>query len=296
LHINDRRFAAFLMAPAAIFLAIFVAYPIGRLVYDSFFQIDPGIGGTRTFVGGQNYLDVVGSSDFRDAALRTLIYTVFVVALEFALGLAIALVFTALGKRSRVLRTVFLYPLMIAPIVAGLLWKFLLIDNFGILGQILYQVGILDDPNQIGWLSDPDIVLFSVALPDIWLTTSFMCLIFFAGLQNISPDILEAARIDGACTPALLFRVVFPLLRPVIAVAIVVRGIDAARAFDVILVQTGGGPQDASQTLSLLIYRTMTRFGEPGPASAMSVLYLIAMLIIAVIAIRNIWQPGGVEN
>ena len=186
-----------------------------------------------------------------------------------------------------------MYPLMIAPVVAGLLWRFLLIDNFGIVNELLYQADILSSPDQIGWLSDPNIALFSVAIPDIWLTTSFMTLVLFAGLQNIPGDVIEAARIDGARYPTLLFRIIIPLLRPVIAVALIVRGIDAARAFDIILIQTDGGPQGSTTTLSLLIYRTMIRFGDPGLASAMGTVYLIVMLAVAITAIMLIWRPGS---
>ncbi len=279
------------MLPAGVFLAAFVAWPLVKLFIDSLYDLDP-LAGTKAFVGLGNYGAVLGAPEFQAAAVRTLVYTGFVVATEFVLGLAVALLFHALGDRSRVFRTVFLYPLMIAPIVAGLLWRFLLIDNFGIVGHLLSDVGAIDDPNAIGWLSNPDIVLFSVAVPDIWLTTSFMTLVLYAGLQNIPGDLIEAARLDGANAAVLLFRVIIPLLRPVIAVALIVRGVDAARAFDVILIQTGGGPQSASQTLSLLIYQTMVRFGEPGRASAMSVVYLVAMLVVAVIATRTIWSPG----
>jgi multiple sugar transport system permease protein len=191
-----------------------------------------------------------------------------------------------------VFRTVFMYPLMIAPVVAGLLWRFLLIDNFGIAGELLFRAGVLESSSQIGWLSDPRIALFSVALPDIWLTTSFITLVLFAGLQTIPGEILEAARIDGARYPTMLFRVILPLLRPVIAVALIVRGIDAARAFDIILIQTNGGPQESTTTLSLLIYRTMTRYGDIGLASAMGTIYLIGMLLVAALAVTAIWRPG----
>jgi multiple sugar transport system permease protein len=291
-RIPDRRFALLLMAPAAVFLAVFVAYPLVRLITDSFFKISPVVGGSREFIGLANYAEAFSSEAFTSAGWRTLAYTLIVVSLEFALGLGMALLFTMLGKQSQVWRTFFLYPLMIAPIVAGLLWKFLMIDNFGLVGTLLHQAGILSDPNQIGWLSDPSIVLFSVAIPDIWLTTSFMCLVLFAGLQNIPGDLIEAARLDGAKAPSLLSRIILPLLRPVIAVALVVRGIDAARAFDTILIQTNGGPDSASETMSLLIYRTMIRFGDPGLASAMGTIYLIAMLAVAFVAVTTIWRPG----
>lgn len=290
---GDRRFALFLMLPAALFLAAFVLWPLARFIYDSFFDISPFAGAARTFVGFDNYVAAFASEAFTSASVRTLVYTVFVVAMEFILGLAVALVFTALGRRSAVFRTLFMYPLMIAPVVAGLLWRFLLIDNFGIINELLFRAGILASPDQIQWLSNPNLALFSVAIPDIWLTTSFITLVLFAGLQNIPGDVIEAARIDGARYPRILMSIIIPLLRPVIAVALIVRGIDAARAFDVILIQTDGGPQGATTTLSLLIYRTMTRFGDPGLASAMGTVYLLAMLAVSIVAILLIWRPGA---
>ncbi|GAA1963751.1 sugar ABC transporter permease [Microbacterium deminutum] len=281
------------MLPAAAFLAAFVLWPLIRFVYDSFFEISPFAGGPRVFVGFANYLTAFASDAFQNAAVRTIAYTLIVVISEFILGLMVALLFTALGQRSAVFRTVFMYPLMIAPVVAGLLWRFLLIDNFGIVNELLYRAHILSSPDQIQWLSDPNIALLSVSFPDIWLTTSFITLILFAGLQNIPGEVIEAARIDGARYPRLLFSIIIPLLRPVIAVALIIRGIDAARAFDIILIQTDGGPQGSTTTLSLLIYRTMTRFGEPGLASAMGTVYLIVMLAVAITAIMLIWRPGS---
>lgn len=290
---GDRRFAVLLMLPAALFLAAFVLWPLIRFIYDSFFEISPFAGAARTFVGLDNYVAAFASDAFTSASIRTLLYTFFVVALEFVFGLAVALLFTALGSRSTVFRTLFMYPLMIAPVVAGLLWRFLLIDNFGIINELLTQAGILSSPDQVQWLSNPHLALFSVAIPDIWLTTSFITLVLFAGLQNIPGDVIEAARLDGARYPRMLFSIILPLLRPVIAVALIVRGIDAARAFDVILIQTDGGPQGSTTTLSLLIYRTMTRFGDPGLASAMGTVYLLAMLAVAIAAILLIWRPGA---
>lgn len=283
------------MVPATVFLIIFVGWPLLSFVKDSFFDIDP-VTGQRAFVALDNYAKAVGGSAFRNAAWRTAVYTVIVVFFEFCLGLAVALLFSLIGNSSRVFRTVFLYPLMIAPVVAGLLWRFLLIDNFGIVNELLTRVGVLDSASDIAWLSNPDIALFSVAIPDIWLTTSFMTLVLFAGLQNIPGDVIEAARIDGARAPTILFRIIIPLLRPVIAVALIIRGIDAARAFDVILIQTNGGPQNSTEVMSMLIYRTMVRFGDPGLASAMSTLYLIVMMVVASIAVLAIWKPGSEEN
>ena len=295
-RMKDRAFALAMMAPAALFLGAFVLWPLVKLVIDSFFDISPIAGGPRTFIGLDNYRQALHSSDFTHAAVRTIEYTAIVVTAEFLLGLAAALLFSMLGQRSSVFRTFFLYPLMIAPIVAGLLWRFLLIDNIGMVNELLSRVGLGSSADAIGWLSNPHIVLFSVAIPDIWLTTSFMTLVLFAGLQNIPAELIEAARIDGAGAWRMLTRIILPLLRPVIAVALIVRGIDAPKAFDIILIQTKGGPDNASQTLSLLIYQTMVRFREPGLASAMATMYLVAMLVVAVVAVWFIWRPGAEQR
>jgi multiple sugar transport system permease protein len=293
---TDSQFAGWMLLPAALFLAAFVGWPLVRFITDSFFSYDPISDAPHKFVGFANYVATFTSPAFANSVWRTIAYTIIVVFFEFALGLTVALLFSALGNASRIFRTVFLYPLMIAPIVAGLLWRFLLIDNSGIVNQLLYEAHLIPSPDAIGWLSDPNIALFSVALPDIWLTTSFITLVLFAGLQNIPGDILEAARIDGARYPTLLFRIVIPMLRPVIAVALIVRGVDAARAFDVIVVMTKGGPQNSTETLSLLVYNTQIANGDPGLASAMGTVYLVGMLLASVAAIMLIWRPGGEDR
>jgi multiple sugar transport system permease protein len=292
---SNRRYALGLIAPAAIVLLLLVGWPVVKLVVDSLYSGGGLGGGPRRFTGLGNYSKALSDPELRSATVRTVAYTAFVVTAEFVLGLALALLFDALGRRSQALRTLFLYPLMIAPVVAGLLWRFLMIDNFGILNELLRRVGILSSDNDIGWLSSTHIVLFSVAIPDIWLTTSFMTLLLYAGLQALPPEVYEAARLDGAHGFALLFRITIPMLRPVIAVALILRGVDAARAFDTIRIQTNGGPQNASTTLSLSIYDTAIRYAEPGLASAASVLFILAMMGVALIAVLTIWRPGGAE-
>lgn len=291
-RMTDRRFAIALMAPAAIYLLAFVGLPVIRLFLDSLYEVKLLTPDDRTFVGLQNYIDAITSSRLQAAAWRTIVYTAITLTAELLLGFGIALLFNAFGRRSELARAIFIFPLMIPPIVAGLLWRFLLINDFGIVNQLLADLGILSNPNQIGWLSDKSIVLFSVALPDIWLTTCFVALIVYAGLQSISPELNEAARVDGANALQVLWRITIPLLRPVLAVVIIIRGIDAARAFDVILIQTEGGPQFASELLSLNIYRTMIRYGDLGAASATATLFLLGMLVFALVVYRGVWLPA----
>jgi len=284
------------LSPAILFLVIFVGGPIVQFIYNSFFEISPIKGGPREFIGLENYLNLFSDDKFWLATAHTLQYGALVVIAEITIGFAIAIVFSALGKKSRVLRVVFTYPLMIAPIVAGILWKFLLIENFGILNEVLLTLGIVSDRNAIGWLSDPSIALFSVAIPDVWLTTSFVALVTYAGLQNLPGELIEAARLDGANTLQVIFRIIVPLMRPVLGVVLIIRGIDALRAFDVILVQTEGGPQFSTTTLSLLTYRTITRFGDPGLGSAMGVVFLLGCMVLAALALKFVWSPGEKNN
>jgi multiple sugar transport system permease protein len=292
MKVNDRTYVLLLLAPAAAYLLIFVAYPLVMLVWNSLHEVELLRPAERTFIGLANYADALTSERVLGSAWRTLLYSAMALTAEFILGFAVALLFNAFGKRSELARAIFIFPLMIPPIVAGLLWRYILIDNFGIVNWLLTWAGILDSPGQIAWLSDERIVLFSVALPDIWLTTSFVALVLYTGLQNIPPELIEASKIDGANAVQAFWNVTLPLLRPVIAVVLIIRGIDVARAFDVIWIQTEGGPRFASEVLSMHIYRTMIRYGDMGFASAIAVLFLIALLAVSMVAFYSVWRPG----
>jgi len=283
------RFAMLMMAPAMLFLGVMVAYPILLLIDNSFYHVELLKPAVRTWLGLDNYIKVLTSERLEDAALRTLRYTVFALFFELVFGVMAALLFDALGAASRWHRTVFALPLMVSPIVAGILWRFLLIDQVGIINYGLAALHIIADPGAVSWLGNQDIVLYAVSFPDIWLTTSFVALVVFAGLQNIPRDVLDAARIDGANAFQRFILVRLPLLRPVIAVVLIVRGVDAAKTFDLIWIQTEGGPNFQSEVLSMNIYQRMIRYGDVGQASATATLFLAAMVILAVLAYRFIW-------
>ncbi len=296
MKLTDRSFVLILLLPATLFLAGFVGYPLFLLIRDSFHEVSIYALGEGAFVGWDNYAKALSSARVLDSARRTFNYTIMALSAEFVLGFGAALLFNAMGRRSEILRTIFAFPLMIPPIVAGLLWRFMLIDNIGIVNHILEQLGIIADSSDISWLGDRDIVLFSVALPNIWLTTSFVALVLYTGLQNIPAELVEAARIDGASALQRFRRVTVPLLRPVIAVVLILRGIDAARAFDMIWIQTEGGPRFASEILSIHIYRTMIRYGNVGEASAIAALFMLAMLLISAAVFFLIWGRGTTQS
>ncbi|CAN7723304.1 carbohydrate ABC transporter permease [Rhizobium sp. LjRoot258] len=289
---GEDRFVLYMLAPAVAILGLLVAYPVGLLIFDSFFKVDTITPHIREWVGLQNYVDALTSKRVAESALRTLQYSVFALFFEFTFGFCAALLFSAMAGGSRWHRTIFALPLMVPPIVAGLLWRFLLVGNIGILNYGLVRLGLISDPNAIAWLSSEDIVIYSVSFADIWLTTSFVALVSYAGLTNIPRDLLEAARIDGANTVKRFWHVTLPLMRPVIAVVVIVRGVDAAKTFDLIWIQTQGGPRHASEVFSMNIYQRMVRFGDLGEASASGALFLIVMMLFAAVAYWKIWRPA----
>jgi multiple sugar transport system permease protein len=287
---TERRFVLLMLLPAMLFLGLLVVYPVVLLVYNSFFDvklIDPS---SRVWVGLANYIEALTSRRILESALRTLKYSVFALGFELLFGLGAALLFAAIANRSHWHRTIFALPLMISPIVAGLLWRFLLVGNIGILNYGLATIGIIPSPGAIKWLSDADIVIFSVAAADIWLTTSFVALISYAGLTDIPREVLEAARIDGTNAINRFWYITLPMLRPVLAVVVVVRGIDALKTFDLIWIQTQGGPRQASEVLSMNIYQRMVRYGDLGQASATATLFLVVMIGVAGLAYWKIWR------
>lgn len=289
---SDRRFMYAMLAPAAIFLAVLVAYPILLLFYNSFFTVELIDPSAREWVGLTNYLDALTSKRIADSAIRTLQYSGFALFFEFLFGFCAALLFNAIAEKSRWHRTIFALPLMIPPIVGGLLWKFLLVGNVGILNYGLAKIGLLESPGDIRWLSDTDVVIYAVSFADIWLTTSFVALVSYAGLTNIPRDMLEAARVDGANALKRFWHVTLPMMRPVLAVIVIVRGVDAAKTFDLVWIQTEGGPRNASEIFSMNIYQRMVRYGDLGEASASATLFLLVMVLLAIVAYLKIWRQN----
>ncbi|AZB44744.1 sugar ABC transporter permease [Bacillus sp. FJAT-42376] len=271
-------------------MLVFLVYPIAMLVKDSFYRIDLLNPAAAQFVGLANYTETIVSPRFLKALWNTVIYIVCAVGAEFLLGLVLALLLSHAFKGSQVIRTVLLSPLMIAPLVSGLIWKFMLNDQFGIINSVLYKIGILSDPHQIMWLSDQRFALYSTIIADVWLTTPFMMLVLLAGIQGISKSLYEAADIDGANHWTKFRYITLPSLVPVAAVALLIRTIDAARTFDIVWVLTQGGPGFSSEVLSTYMYKTLTRYGQVGQSSAMAVIFIVLLMIISSFFISKIWS------
>ena len=249
-----------------------------------------------TFIGLDNYIHAFTAGGFLKQLKNTLIYIVVAVSIETILGVLFALFFEMNYKGSKVIRSLMMAPLMIAPLVAGLTWKLMMSSSFGIVNELLTRIGILSDPSDILWLADERWSLLACCIADIWLTVPFMMLMTLAGLQGLDTSVTEAARIDGANTVQQVFYVKLPMIKPVLLTALSVRIIDAARTFDIIWAMTEGGPNSSSETLSIIIYKTLTRYNDIGYASAMAVVFIIALVVFTLVFMQSLWNPKKKVN
>ena len=289
MRLISRKTLLLFFLPGAIFMGAFLIYPIITMVVDSFFEI--GITGDKTFVGLGNYIRAFTAGGFLKQLKNTLLYIVIAVSIETAIGLLFALFFELNYKGSKIIRSLMMAPLMIAPLVAGLTWKLMMSSSFGIVNELLAKIGILSSSSDILWLADEKWSLLACCIADIWLTTPFMMLMILAGLQGLDSSMLEAAKMDGASLLQQVFAIKLPVIKPVLLTALSVRIIDAARTFDIIWAMTEGGPNSSSETLSIIIYKTLTRYNDVGYASAMAVVFIAVFVIFTLVFMQSLWNP-----
>lgn len=275
--------------PGAIFMGAFLIYPIMKMVFDSFFKV--GITGDRAFIGLDNYIKAFTAGGFMKQLKNTLVYILIAVSVETILGFIFALLFELNYKGSKIVRSFMMTPLMIAPLVAGLTWKLMMSSNFGIVNEMLMRMGILSNASDILWLADPRWSLIACCIADIWLTTPFMMLMILAGLQGLDGSMVEAARMDGANKLQEIFYIKVPGIKPVLLTALSVRIIDAAKTFDIIWAMTEGGPNSSSETISIVIYKTLVKYNNTGYASAMAVIFIIVLVVFTLIFMQSLWNP-----
>jgi multiple sugar transport system permease protein len=216
---------------------------------------------------------------FAVAAGQTVIFTAVALAVEFALGLRLALLVESLARGKMMVRAGLLVPMLLPPVVAAVAWRLIYNPQFGVLNGTLRQLGV--NTSHLTWTSGEGSALLSVILVDFWEWTPFLFLLLSAGLQAIPLEPLEAARIDGASSWQVFRDVILPLLKPTILLALLLRAMDLVRIFDQIFILTQGGPGTATETASLYIYRTAFRFSNFGYAAAMSFVLLAATMLLS---------------
>ncbi len=273
---QDRRFGWLMTAPGLAALVLVVAFPLFFALFTSLYDYTLLHPVHDTFVGIANYRTALGEEYLTTSLWVTAKFVVAVVLIEFCIGLVVALMLNAVRRFKNVYYVIVLAPLMINPVVVGLIWRMFLHSELGIVNYVLRSLG-LPAPN---WLGDPGTAFWTLVFVDIWHQVSFMAILLLAGLSALPREPYEAARMDGARAVRGFVHITLPLLRPVIAVALLLRLIFAVKTFDLVFIMTKGGPGTATDLISYYIYRSAFFGLDVGKASAMSVLLLVAVLAL----------------
>lgn len=276
----DRALPYLLLAPAVLVVLVVLVYPLvdGLQASTKFYRYGKPV----ESIGLENYTDLWRDEQFRNALWVTVRFVTFAVALETILGLALALFCARELRGIRFLRTTLIVPMVITPVVVGIVFRLIYATDAGLLTSVSEKFG--GDPVQI--LSDPTKAFFGLVLLDVWEWTPLMFLILLAGIQSLPVEPFEAARVDGAGAWRTFIDHTLPMLRPVLAVAIVLRTIDAFGTFDQVFVLTRGGPGEATRLVSLYGYDTAFKFQQVGYAAAMFVTIGLLILAFAIVAVR----------
>lgn len=274
---RDTRSAYFMLAPALGFLGVTTAVTLGYLLWTS---MQRKLLGRDSFVLLGNYASVLQDDAFWGALLRSLLYVGFAVGAELVLGIALALLLRKQMRGVGLVRSLIIVPMMIPPVVAGLIWKILYDPSFGILNYALSVVGVTGP----AWVANASTALPSLIIVDIWQWTPFMVLVLLAGLSSLPEEPVEAARVDGASSWQVFRFVTLPGLRRIINVLILFRAVDAFKSFDTIFTLTQGGPGRATETAVYDTYLTAFRYFELGKAASIAVLLLLLTILAS-----NVW-------
>jgi len=286
---QDALIGLALILPSFLIILGISLQPILTTLYLSLFEVPRGINLQNTFVGLGNYISLLSEPIFWATIGRTFYFTVISVGIELVLGLAIAQLIHAHPPGWQFLRTSLIIPWAVPTIVNGTMWRWIYNADYGALNGLLLQLGLID--KYIPWLTKPDMAMNLVILADIWHSVPFIALILQAALATLPPDLEEAAAVDGATAFQYFWFIRLPLLRPAILVALIIRTVEAFRAFDIIYVITNGGPANGTVTISFLTYLEMFSFGHAGRGSALSFLISLFTLTLAFIYIRMLYHP-----
>lgn len=287
--VGERAAPWLFLAPAVLTLLAVSVFPLFYSLTLSFNNWNLASQAGWKWAGLNNFRTIFTMDPFfKSSLLTTAVYVFGTVGIELLLGLGIALLLNRKFRGQSLVRTLMLLPMMMTPVVVGVVWRFMYNPE---LGMINYLAGLLRLPQKV-WLGDVATALPSVMLAEIWEWTPFVALVLMSGLHAISHEPYEAAAIDGASHWQAFRYITLPLLRPTIIVAALIRLMDAFKAFDVIFVTTRGGPGISTEILSLYTYRNGFKFFQMGYAAALSYVMLFLITIVGQFLVRMMAENG----
>jgi multiple sugar transport system permease protein len=279
-----------LSLPAIAILLMMVLYPTIFAVWTALHQYNPMLPDMDRFIGPGNFEHAFEDRIFLDTVLRTAVFVVVAVTVEFVLGLGLAIVvFYLIAHGSTLVRLALTIPMIMPPIAIGLVWRWLFDGQFGLINYAMKLIGL---PPQI-WLGNTTTAMGAVIMVEVWQWMPFVFLCLYAGLASLPSEPIQAARVDGAGPFQLLWYVVLPMLKPIILVVLLFRIIDCMRVFDIVYVLTEGGPSNGTVVYPFLIYMQGFRYFNVGYAAALSWILVVFVSILAGTLIRMLLKSSA---
>jgi multiple sugar transport system permease protein len=277
---GDLGSALLFLSPTLIIFSTFILFPVFFSFYLSFQKWNI-FSGDASFVGLDNYLRMFQSAEFWQVLKNTLIYSIGTIPINMALALWIAYLLNKKLAGKKLLRTIFFAPVIISPVAAALIWRWMYDPNFGLVNFFVESVGL--DP--VNWLNEPTAAMFALIIMSVWKTFGINMVLFSAGLQGIPENYYEAAELDGAGKWAKFWNITIPMLAPTTFFIMIMSMISSFQVFDIVYVLTSGGPLGSTKVLVFYVYEYAFKFFEMGYASAISyflfaLLFLLTMLQI----------------
>jgi ABC-type sugar transport system permease subunit len=278
--------------PVLLVVALFAIYPIIHALRMSVYKYLLTRPNEHPFVGLGNFLEVIKSYYFQNSLKTTAIYALFAVAGVILYGLGVALLLNSKARLAGPLKIVILLPWALPAVVSGLLWKWVLNADFGILNGLLLALGLIE--HYIPFLADPALAKVSLIVAFIWKEGPLVAIFFLAGLQLIPEEYYESAKIDGGGAWTILRMIKLPLLRPVFLIVLVYETMTAILTFDTIYVMTGGGPADATALISWFAYAEIFKSLNLGHGVALAIIIALMTLVLIVLYLRTLRSDEAV--
>jgi multiple sugar transport system permease protein len=279
---DETLVALLLIAPSVIYLFVMSIYPTFYSLWLSFHNYMIFRPGTASFSGFENFSDLFDDFTFRTSLRVTVLFAFGAVTIEFVVGLAVAVLLDRKMTGIGLLRTLIIVPVLISPVGMGLTFRYIFAPSYGLLNYLLSIAGL----PTTNWVADTSMALPMVIIVDVWQWSPFVTLILLSGMQSVSVEVVEAAELDGLNEWQKLWRIVIPLIMPVVTVVLLIRLIDAIRSFDLVYTMTHGGPGSATEVIGIYAYAMGFTSGDMGMASAAAWFTVVCVNVLVVLFLR----------
>ncbi|WP_152047800.1 carbohydrate ABC transporter permease [Aureimonas psammosilenae] len=295
---SPRAIPYLLLLPAIVVILGVVAVPLCVSLWSSFTPYNLTRPATLyTFVGWRNYARLMENADFWWAFGRTILFITVTLNLELVLGLGLALLVNQITVGQRALRTVMMFPMMFSPILVGFQFKYIFNDAVGLLNNALFDLGLIETP--IPWLVEGTLANLSIMAAEVWMSTSVFAILLLSGLLALPKEPIEAAKVDGCGSIQVFRHITLPFLMPFVFIAMTIRSLDVARAYDMVRIMTNGGPAGRTELLWTLMARTGYQNSQMGLANAMGYVSILTSILFTVYFYRKLANArrymGGAE-